>query len=127
VQEIEALNAECLELEDQIASLKKEVQDAWGSYKSAQEKAAVREAELQDEIRQLQRAKQTDKQSLLSQMGKVGEEVDEAVRQMRAMQAERDNLQSQMRTLMDEAAKWEAKEAALEGQLAEVRRCFSRE
>lgn len=117
------MNAECIELEDQITSLKKEVQEAWGSYKSSQEKAALREAELQDEIRQLQRAKQTDKQSLLSQMGKVGEEVDGAVKQMRTMQVERDNLQSQLRTLMDDSAKWEAREAALEGQLAEVPYC----
>lgn len=39
------------------------------------ERAAVREAELMDELKAVQKAKQTDKQSLLSQMGKVGEEV----------------------------------------------------
>ena len=119
--EIDRLNAECLELEDQVASLKKEVQEAWDSYKVAQERAALREAELMDELKAVQKAKQTDKQSLLSQMGKVGEEVDEAVKQMRAMQTERDTLQAQLRAAMDAAAKWAAKEAALEGQLAEAR------
>jgi predicted nucleic acid-binding Zn-ribbon protein len=119
--EIDRLNAECLELEDQVASLKKEVQEAWDSYKVAQERAALREAELQDELKQVQKAKHTDKQSLLSQMGKVGEEVDGAVKQMRAMQAERDSLQGQLRQMMDANAQWAAKEAALEGQLAEAR------
>ena len=119
--EIDRLNAECLELEDQVASLKKEVQEAWDSYKVAQEKAAIREAELQDELKQVQKAKQTDKQSLLSQMGKVGEEVDEAVKQMRSMQAERDSLQGQLRQMMDANSHRAAKEAALEGQLAEAR------
>ena len=119
--EIDRLNAECLELEDQVSSLKKEVQEAWDSYKAAQERAALREAELLDELKQIQKAKHTDKQSLLSQMGKVGEEVDEAVKQMRSMQAERDALQSQLRSMMDASAQRAAKEAALEGQLAEAR------
>ena len=35
---------------------------------------------------QVTRAKGTDKQSLLLQMGKVGEEVDSAVKKMRVMQ-----------------------------------------
>ena len=41
--EIERLNAECIELEDEAAALKKEVQAAWNTYKSAQEAAAARE------------------------------------------------------------------------------------
>eukprot|EP00596_Hydrurales_sp_CCMP1899_P008393 CAMPEP_0119050878 /NCGR_PEP_ID=MMETSP1177-20130426/72402_1 /TAXON_ID=2985 /ORGANISM="Ochromonas sp, Strain CCMP1899" /LENGTH=633 /DNA_ID=CAMNT_0007029821 /DNA_START=11 /DNA_END=1909 /DNA_ORIENTATION=- len=120
-KEIEGLNGECLEFEDQVQALKREVQEAWGSYKSSQEKAAVREAELQDELRLVQKAKSTDKQSLLQQMGRVGEEVDGALKQMRQMQGERDALQNQLRTMMDSSAQWEAREAALEGQLKEAR------
>ena len=52
-QEIDRLNEECLDLEDQVSALKVEVKEAWGSYKNAQERAALREAELQDEIRQV--------------------------------------------------------------------------
>lgn len=52
-QEIEKLNEECLELEDQVQALKNEVKEAWGSYKTSQERAAIREAELQDELRQV--------------------------------------------------------------------------
>ena len=37
------------------------------------------------------------------------------------MQAERDSLHAQLLSAMDQTAKWERKEAALEGQLAEVR------
>ena len=47
------MNEECLDLEDQVSALKVEVKEAWGSYKNAQERAALREAELQDEIRQV--------------------------------------------------------------------------
>ena len=53
MQEIERLNEECLELEDQVQALKVEVKEAWSSYKQSQERAALREAELQDEIRQV--------------------------------------------------------------------------
>jgi hypothetical protein len=36
------------------------------------------------------------------------------------MEAERDSLSAQLQTAMDQTAQWERKEAALEGQLAEV-------
>ena len=58
-QEIERLNEECLELEDQVTALKSEVKEAWYSYKCSQERAAVREAELQDEIRQVRKLSST--------------------------------------------------------------------
>jgi chromosome segregation ATPase len=122
-KEIETLNGECLELEDQVAALKGEVQEAWSSYKGSQEKAAFREAELQDELRMIQKAKSTDKQSLLQQMGRLGEDVDGALKQMRQMQGERDALQTQLRVSLDASAQWERREAALEGQLAEVGKC----
>eukprot|EP01036_Dinobryon_divergens_P026835 gene26835-35527_t len=48
-QEIENLNRECLELEEMCQALKGEVREAWDNYKNAQERAAFREAELQDE------------------------------------------------------------------------------
>jgi hypothetical protein len=44
-----------LELETQCDSLKKEVQEAWEAYKGAQEKAALREAELLDELSEIGR------------------------------------------------------------------------
>ena len=47
-QEIENLNRECLELEELCQALKGEVREAWDNYKVAQERAAFREAELQD-------------------------------------------------------------------------------
>jgi peptidoglycan hydrolase CwlO-like protein len=35
-KEIDRLNAECLELEDQVSALKKEVESVWKTYKSSQ-------------------------------------------------------------------------------------------
>jgi hypothetical protein len=36
-----------------VQALKEEVKEAWESYKTSQERAAIRETELQDEIRQV--------------------------------------------------------------------------
>lgn len=64
-REIELLNREVLELEDRCKSLQAEVEDTWKTYKAAQEKAAIREGELHDEINSLKRAKEADKQQYL--------------------------------------------------------------
>jgi predicted nucleic acid-binding Zn-ribbon protein len=52
-QEIERLNGECLELENEVAGLKKEVESAWRTYKSCQESHAEREDTAQEEVVQL--------------------------------------------------------------------------
>jgi len=64
-REIELLNREILELEDRCKSLQAEIEDTWKTYKAAQEKAAIREGELHDEINSLKRAKEADKQQYL--------------------------------------------------------------
>ena len=84
------MNGECLELEDICTSLKKEVLEAWGSYKSAQEKAAIREDELQDEIKQIQKAKASDRQQMISQITKLTSDMDEALDKVRVCTQERD-------------------------------------
>lgn len=84
------MNAECLELEDLCASLKKEVQEAWDNYKSAQEKAAMREDELQDEIKQIQKAKQLDRQQMINQITKLTADLEESIEKSRLHQKERD-------------------------------------
>jgi hypothetical protein len=84
------LNAECLELEDLCTSLKKEVQEAWDNYKSSQEKAAIREDELQDEIKQIQKAKYLDRQQMISQITKLTADLEESIEKSRLHQKERD-------------------------------------
>lgn len=64
-REIEMLNREILELEDRCKALQAEIEDTWKTYKAAQEKAAMREGELHDEINALKRAKEADKQQYL--------------------------------------------------------------
>lgn len=89
-KEIETLNAECLELEDLCASLKKEVQDAWDSYKQAQEKAAIVEDELQEEIKTLQKARQLEKQALNTQIAELSHELESFVKRVEAAEEDRD-------------------------------------
>lgn len=48
--EIERLNAECLDLEDQVGALRTEAQAAWTAYQRAQEQATAREGELLQEL-----------------------------------------------------------------------------
>ena len=81
--EIERLNTECLELEDQVNSLKSEGQEAWSSYQRSQEHAAVREAELQDEIKSLNKSWSQDKQQHLSQITKLRGDCDSSIAKMR--------------------------------------------
>lgn len=119
--EIERLNAECLELEDNVASLKTEVQEAWNSYQAAQEKAAARETELQEEIRALQKAKKTDKQQILAHITSLGNDRDEALRSLRAAQAERQDALDMLESARSHEREWQEREAALLTELNEAR------
>lgn len=51
-----------MELEEQNTSLKSEVQEAWDHYKQSQERAAARELELLDEMKDITQSKSIDKQ-----------------------------------------------------------------
>jgi len=119
--EIERLNGECLELEEQAASLKTEVQEAWNTYQAAQEKAAAREAELQEEIRALQKAKKTDKQQMLAQLTTLGNDRDEALRGMRAAQAERQEALDMLENERSRGEEWLQREKELLSELSEAR------
>lgn len=119
--EIERLNGECLELEEQAASLKTEVQEAWNTYQAAQEKAAAREAELQEEIRALQKAKKTDKQQMLAQLTTLDNDREEALRGMRAAQAERQEALDMLENERSRGEDWLQREKELLSELSEAR------
>jgi chromosome segregation ATPase len=120
-QEIEKLNRECLDFEEQTAALKLEVKEAWDNYKTAQEKSAAVESELQDEVRQIQKAKLLDKQQSVAQLGKMNEEVAEAMRQVQVAQAQRAELQSRLDAAAEESAQWEERLLAAQRELAEAK------
>jgi hypothetical protein len=121
LQEIEKLNTECLEFEETVTSLRKEITDAWDSYKVAQERAAIREEELQDEIQLITRAKATDKQQLQAQLTKATEEVSEALKMMRSAQTEKDSVLAQLQAYQGESESWKAREESLLSELAQAR------
>lgn len=115
------MNQECLELEEQCSSLKQEVQEAWDHYKLAQEKAAVREAELQDELSQIQKAKQIDKQQSVAQMAKLNEDINLLIRQMQTLRDEKQEMVQQMQGEDSIHASYNERILVLENELKEAR------
>ena len=119
--EIERLNTECLELEDQVNSLKSKDR-AWSSYQRSQEHAAVREAELQDEIKSLNKSWSQDKQQHLSQITKLRGDCDSSIAKMREAVQEKESMSVRIDTLQAEAdtrgAEWAAREQELLTELA---------
>eukprot|EP00607_Mallomonas_marina_P010832 CAMPEP_0182421048 /NCGR_PEP_ID=MMETSP1167-20130531/6239_1 /TAXON_ID=2988 /ORGANISM="Mallomonas Sp, Strain CCMP3275" /LENGTH=504 /DNA_ID=CAMNT_0024597773 /DNA_START=46 /DNA_END=1561 /DNA_ORIENTATION=+ len=120
-KEIERLNGECLELEDKCEAMKREVEEAWVTYKSAQERSVVREQELQDEIRLLQKAKQTDKQQSVREIQRLGEELEESMRQVRGLQSEKESLQLQLKQVTDSSGDWSTRERERQSEMEETR------
>lgn len=120
-KEIEGLNVECLELEKQVDALKREVAEAWSTFRNAQEKSAVKESELQDEIRQIQKGKTTDRQQSIQQIQKVTEDLEEATRQVKLALGERDALQVQLDQVLNGASEWRTREKNLEAEIQSIR------
>lgn len=96
------------------------MQEAWSNYKTSQEKAAAVESELQDEIRQIQKAKLSDKQISVAQLSKMGEEVAEAMRQVSVAQAQRAEVQSKLDAAVAENSLWEERLAAVQDELSQA-------
>lgn len=115
------MNEECLELEEKVTALTQEVQEAWDHYKSAQEKAALRESELQDEISLLQKAKMTDKQNATGQIGKLNEDIELILQQLQQVRDEKQHLAVQMAEQESIHASYKAKIQGLEEELKEAR------
>eukprot|EP01039_Chlorochromonas_danica_P004354 gene4354-4775_t len=120
-QEIEKLNREVLELEEHTTSLKDEVQEAWNQYKQAQEKAAFREAELLDEVKQIQKAKFLEKQQSVAAITKLNEEISGLTKQLQAQEGEKMDLVTQIQSFDLVQAQWQERVAVLENQLEEAR------
>ena len=116
-REIERLNGECLELEEQVGSLKAEGQEAWTSYQRAQEKAAAIESELQEEVRSLNKAWTQDKQQFLAQAAQLREDCETSIKNMHEAQAERDTAVGKLEALKASAQNREATAAAREQEL----------
>ena len=101
--------------------MRQEVEEAWSTYKTSQERSAAREAELLDEIKQLQRAKQTDKQQSLQHFTKLNEEIDSLKLQMALVVKERDEWMEKTTQLSSASSETMTKEESLIQQLAEMR------
>ena len=109
------------DLENQISDLKKEVLEAWANYKQVQEKAAANEMELQEEIRQIQKAKALDKQQLLAQVTKQAEDINSLNKFISPFEKEKEEMHHQLSLANEVNDTWEAKVAELNEQLLEAK------
>lgn len=119
--EIERLNSECLELEDHVTSLKSEIQDAWSSYKTAQEKSAIREGELLDEIEIMKKAKQSDKLQYKSHITKLSSDLEECLQRVKSLEKEKVELVTLSEELQEMNNKLIFEKKNFENELAEAR------
>lgn len=101
--------------------MKKEVEEAWNSYKSAQEKAALREDELQEEIKSIQKAKQSDKQQMIAQVTKLSADIDQAMEQVKKFQLERDEALETVLKHQNQEMLWKKQQELYENELIEAR------
>lgn len=115
------MNRECLELEEQTNALKQEVQEAWSSYKQAQEKAILIESDLQDEIKLLTKSKNDDKQQLLVQYNKLKDELAASMQQVTELNNEKDELSKQLLMNNDINSQWATRVTELEELLNDAR------
>ena len=120
-QEIEKLNAECLELEDKCASLTKEAKEAWESYRISQERAAAREAELLDEVKDIQKAKAAEKQQIVGQISKSQNEMENLIKQINTLQNENSSLLEKLDEMEANEDIWKTEQTKLEEDLFQAR------
>lgn len=100
--------------------MKGEVQEAWNNYRSAQEKAATIESDLQDEIKILQKAKLQDKQQAVAQISKMNDEITELMKQLQNSQSQKSELLQQLAEKNTETLEWEKRVESLQAELADA-------
>jgi chromosome segregation ATPase len=101
--------------------LKQEVTEAWDHYKQAQERAAARESELQDEIKQIQKVKAVDKQQAVQQITKFQDDISLLTKQLQTITEEKQALKLKIEEYDMNNGKWEEKVQKLKDDLQEAR------
>ena len=86
------MNGECLELEDLNHSLKKEVKDAWDSYKLSLDKYSLREDEYQDELKQLNKNKQQEVAKLNGVIDKLQVDLQDSLQLHKRLEVDHEKL-----------------------------------
>lgn len=100
--------------------LKTEVSEAWSTYQQALEKHASREVELQDEIKQILKAKSTDKQQYANQMSVCESTIEDLKKQLNQAHQERDEAISINSERQEAFERFKAQEQTLLDELAEA-------
>ena len=73
----------------------------------------LRELELQDEIKQIQKSKNTDKHSFNTTITKYNDEIIEYNKQIKGLEKERDDILLSYNELVDSSNEWMYREDAL--------------
>lgn len=116
-KEIETLNQECLELENQIQSLKEEVKEAWDQYKISQEKALFREQELMDEMNHMKNMKSQEKQNINIQFNTFQQQIDELTKVITMKENEKQQYIEQLTSFNHEKLQYQQEIQSLQLQL----------
>jgi chromosome segregation ATPase len=120
-QEIKQLHTELAEVEEEKKGLELELRSAWDNYKTAQEKAAAVEGDLQDELRQVLRAKDQERQQAVVQITKLSEDVAAAMRQVATAQSDRDEAIQRLSAADQVNSGWATQVQKLSEELQEAR------
>ncbi len=113
--------------------MKKEVKEAWEAYKGVQEKAALREAELLDEISELglpylffldwclEKAKSVDRQAMVTRLTTLEMMQQTTELEIQTLRKENTELVAKMATIDIETAQWKEEEIILREELQEAK------
>jgi hypothetical protein len=94
-----------------------QVRDAWSAYKSAQEKAAIREADYQEDMSQLERAKSSDREGMTVHVQSMQEELKAKRQEVSSIRLEHERVVKLWHTLQEESKEWMSKKEHLEASL----------
>lgn len=94
------------------------MRDAWGAYKSSQEKAALRESDYQEDMSQLERAKNTDREGMAVHVQSMEEELKSNRAETAVIRTEHERVVKLLHTVQEEAKEWMSSKAKLEASLA---------
>ncbi len=94
-----------------------QVREAWEAYKTSQEKAALREAEYQEDMRLLERAKSSDREGMTIHVQDMERELKEKRVEVSTLRLEHDRVTAKLQALEEDAKDWMSRRDSLEASL----------
>ena len=93
------------------------MREAWEAYKLSQEKAAIREADYQEDMSQLERAKNSDKEGMALHVKTMEKELESLRSENSTIRSEHERVVKLLHGIQEESKEWMSKKAHLESSL----------